>query len=519
MGSQIAWGPLVSLVILAIASAVLATALYVVIFLYSRAHRTRSEAASVLENASREAERAKREAIAEAREEAVRIRNEAQAESRERRMELQRLEKRLVQKDENLERRLDQLERREKKLAARERELDVARQELAEILEQQRRELERIGGMSAEEARQHLMQRVEAESRQDAARLAKQIEDEARERASEEARKIIGLAIQRLAAEHVAEATVSVVPLPNDDMKGRIIGREGRNIRSFESLTGVDLIIDDTPEAVVLSSFDPIRREVARAALTTLVSDGRIHPRRIEETVERAKQDVEQAIREAGEKAVLDAGIVGMHPELVRLLGRLKYRTSYGQNVLEHLVECAHLASMMASELGADAAVAKRGALLHDIGKAVDSDVEGSHTDIGVELARRYGESEAVLKCIAGHHRDTDFGSLEAVLVYVADVLSAGRPGARRETLEAYIKRVQHLEEIADSCPGVEKAYAIQAGREVRIIVKPDVVDDLGAAQLAKDVARRVEEAEGLQYPGLIKVTVIRETRATEYAK
>jgi ribonuclease Y len=514
-----AWAYLFALVMLLIGVASLAAALLIIRLHYVRAHTTQAEATQVLGNARREADQLKREGIAEAKEEAVRIRNEAQSESRERRSELQRTEKRLVQKDENLERRLDQLERREKKISGRERELDGAKDELAQTLDQQRRELERISGIPADEARQQLMQRVEAESRQDAARLAKQIEDEAREKATEEAKKIIALSIQRCAADHVAETTVSVVPLPSDDMKGRIIGREGRNIRSFESLTGVDLVIDDTPEAVVLSCFDPIRREVARAALTTLVSDGRIHPRRIEETVEKAKQDVEQAIREAGEKAVLEAGIVSVHPEIVRLLGRLKYRTSYGQNVLDHLVECAHLAGMMAAELKVNVGVAKRGALLHDIGKAVDSNVEGSHTDIGLDLARRLGESEAVLNAIAAHHRDTDFASLEAVLVHVADVLSAGRPGARRETLEAYLKRVQNLEEIADSCPGVEKSYAIQAGREVRIIVKPEVIDDLAAAQLAKDVAKRIEEFEGLQYPGLIKVTVIRETRATEYAK
>jgi len=516
MHDPIQWG---SLALAGVGLAALALAVLILAVTNRRARRRSLEAAETLRRARQEVEELKRTAVSEAKEDGLRILNEAYAECKERRAEIQRLERRILHKEDTLERRLEQSEKRERALTAKENGLEKQRQDLADLAQQQRAELERVGGISSDEARQLLMQRVEAESRQEAARLARQIEDDAREKAEQEARKIVGLAVQRCAVDHVSEGTVSVVPLPNDDMKGRIIGREGRNIRSFETLTGVDLIIDDTPEAVVISGFDPVRREVARTALAELVSDGRIHPRRIEETIEKARQQVEKTVREAGERAVLESGVVGVHPEVVRLLGKLKYRTSYGQNVLDHLVECAHLANVMAGELGADASLARRGALLHDIGKAADSEVEGSHVDIGIDLARRYGESEQVVNCIAAHHGDQEVPSLEAALVQAADAISASRPGARRETLEAYLKRVQHLEAIADACPGVEKAYAVQAGREVRIMVKPELLDDLATRQLAKDLAKKIEDAEGLQYPGLIKVTVIRETRAVEYAK
>ena len=516
MHDPIQWG---SLALAGVGLAALALAVLILAVTNRRARRRSLEAEETLRRARQEVDELKRTAVSEAKDDGLRILNEAYAECKERRAEIQRLERRILHKEDTLERRLEQSEKRERALTAKENGLEKQRQDLVDLAQQQRAELERVGGISSEEARQLLMQRVEAESRQEAARLARQIEDDAREKAEQEARKIVGLAVQRCAVDHVSEGTVSVVPLPNDDMKGRIIGREGRNIRSFETLTGVDLIIDDTPEAVVISGFDPVRREIARTALAELVSDGRIHPRRIEETIEKARQQVEKTVREAGERAVLESGVVGIHPEVVRLLGKLKYRTSYGQNVLDHLVESAHLANVMAGELGADSSLARRGALLHDIGKAVDAEVEGSHVDIGIDLARRYGESEQVVNCIAAHHGDQEVPSLEAALVQAADAISASRPGARRETLEAYLKRVQHLEAIADACPGVEKAYAVQAGREVRIMVKPELLDDLAARQLAKDLAKKIEDAEGLQYPGLIKVTVIRETRAVEYAK
>jgi len=377
--------------------------------------------------------------------------------------------------------------------------------------------LERIASLSQDQAKELLLKAVEDEVRQDAARRIRQIEAEAREEADRRAREIITLAIQRYACETVAETTVSVVPLPNDEMKGRIIGREGRNIRALEQATGVDLIVDDTPEAVILSAFDPVRREIARLALTRLIYDGRIHPTRIEEVVAKARQEVEAIIQEEGEQACYKLGIHGMHPELIKLLGRLKFRTSYGQNVLYNSVETAHLAAMMAAEIGADVKVAKRAGLLHDIGKAVDHEVEGPHALIGAELAKRYGESPKVVHAIAAHHNEEECTSLEAILVQAADAISGARPGARRETLEAYIKRLESLESVASSFDGVEKAFAIQAGREVRIIVKPDQIDDLGAVRLARDIARKIEE--NLEYPGQIKVTVMRETRAVDYAK
>ncbi|WP_062285391.1 ribonuclease Y [Neomoorella mulderi] len=474
-------------------------------------------AATIIEEAKKEAEAKKREAVLEAKEEAHRIRNEIERESRERRNELQRFERRLMQKEEALDRKTEALERKEASLHRQEEAAQKLREELEELRRRQVSELERISGLTTEEARAILLQSVEEEVRHEAAMMIKQIETEAKEEADKKAREIITHAIQHCAADYVAEATVSVVNLPSDEMKGRIIGREGRNIRALETLTGVDLIIDDTPEAVILSSFDPIRREVARIALEKLIIDGRIHPARIEEMVEKSRRELEQKIREEGERATFEAGIHGLHPELVRLLGKLKYRTSYGQNVLKHSLEVAFLAGAMAAELGVDVQLAKRAGLLHDIGKAVDFEVEGPHVTLGVELAKKYRESPEVIHAIEAHHGDVEPRSIEAGLVQAADAISAARPGARRETLEAYIKRLEKLEEIADSFAGVEKSYAIQAGREIRILVKPDKIDDAMAVHLARDIVKKIEKE--MEYPGQIKVVVIRETRAVDYAK
>lgn len=475
------------------------------------------EARRILEEARKDAEAKKREALLEAKEEVHRLRSEQERENRERRAELQRLERRLVQREESLDRKLESLEKKEELLEKREKAIQATQEKLEETYQAQLRELERISGLTCEEARALLLSNVEKEIRYETAQMIKNIEAEAKEEAEKRARDIIAQAIQRCAADHVAETTVSVVALPNDEMKGRIIGREGRNIRALETMTGIDLIIDDTPEAVIISGFDPVRREVARVALEKLIADGRIHPARIEEMVEKAKKEVETRIREEGEQATFETGVNGLNPELVKLLGRLRFRTSYGQNVLKHSIEVSHLAGLMAAELGADVALCKRAGLLHDIGKAVDHQVEGPHVAIGAELAKKYGESPEVIHAIAAHHNDIEPKTVEAILVQAADALSAARPGARRETLEAYIKRLEKLEEIADSFDGVEKAYAIQAGREVRIMVKPEKIDDLAAVRLARDIARRIENE--LEYPGQIKVNVIRETRAVEYAK
>jgi len=474
-------------------------------------------ARKIVEDANKEAETSKKEILLGAKEEAHRIRLENERENRERRLEIQKQEKRLLQKEEALDKKAESLEKKEEALIIKERELEEKEESINELYDQQIKELERLSGLTCEEAKELLLNDVKREVDYEAAVLIKEMETKVKEESDKKAREIISYAIQKCAVDYVAESTITVVSLPNDEMKGRIIGREGRNIRTLETLTGIDLIIDDTPEAVVLSGFDPIRREVARIALEKLITDGRIHPARIEEMVERAKKEVNNLIREEGEQAAFEAGVHGLHIELIKLLGRLKFRTSYGQNVLKHSIEVAKLAGAMAAELGANVKLAKRAGLLHDIGKAVDHEVEGPHVDIGVELARKYKESNEVIHCIEAHHGDVEPRIVEAVLVQAADAISAARPGARRETLEAYIKRLERLEEIANSFEGIEKSYAIQAGRELRIMVKPEELDDNQAVLMAREIVKKIEEE--LDYPGQIKVNVIRETRAIEYAK
>ena len=468
------------------------------------------KARNLILDAENRSETMKKEAILEAKEEAHRLRSEAERDARERRAEVQRSERRLIQKEESIDRKLENIEKKEESIAQKEQNIINKQKDLDTIISKQLEELERISGYTVDEAKAILLSNIEKEVRHDASVMMKDIETKAKEEADKKAKNIITGAIQRCAADHVAESTVSVVALPNDEMKGRIIGREGRNIRAIETLTGVDLIIDDTPEAVILSGFDPVRREVARIALEKLIVDGRIHPTRIEEMVEKAEREVNATIKEEGEQAAFEVGIHNLHPELIKLLGRLKYRTSYGQNVLKHSVEVAHLAGLMAGELGLDIKLAKRAGLLHDIGKALDHEVEGTHVDIGIDVLRRYKESEAVINGMAAHHGDYEPKSMEAVLIAAADALSAARPGARRETLDAYIKRLEKLEEIANTTPGVEKSCAIQAGRDIRIIAKPEEVNDEEIVFLAREISKKIE-AE-LEYPGQIKVNVVRET-------
>jgi len=464
-----------------------------------------------------EAQAKEKEILLDAKDEALKMRNTTEAENKERRKEIDRQEKRVLQKEESLDRKSETYERKERQLAQKEQKLDEAREQADTLRQQQAEALARIAELSREDAKALLISQVETEVKADVERRVRDMETQIKAEADMRAQKIVGMAIQRCAADVVAETTVSVVNLPNEDMKGRIIGKEGRNIRALEAATGVDLIIDDTPEAVILSSFDPVRREVARVALGKLILDGRIHPARIEEVVGKARQEVEQAIREAGERAAFDAGVHGLHSDLVKLLGRLKFRTSYGQNVLHHSVEVSYLCSTMASEMGANVQVAREGGLLHDIGKAVDHEVEGPHALIGADICKRLGKSDRIVHTIAAHHGEVEPQTIEDFIVAAGDAISAARPGARRETVSTYIKRLEALEEIANSFPGVERSYAIQAGRELRIAVKPDEVDDLNSLRVARDIARRIEE--NLEYPGQIRVTVIREKRVVEIAK
>ena len=475
------------------------------------------QAKNMLLDAQNTAENLKKEKVLEAKEEIHKLREDYEKEFKIRRNEVQKSERRIQQKEENIDRKLENIEKRENGLTKREQSMNEKHKEIDSYIAKQVAELERISGYSREEAREILLKEVEGDIRKDASEMIVRIENEAKEEGDKRAREIITTAIQRYAADQVTESTVSVVSLPNDDMKGRIIGREGRNIRAIETLTGVDLIIDDTPEAVILSGFDPVRREIARIALEKLIVDGRIHPARIEEMVQKAAKEVNNIIKEEGERACFETGVHNLHPELVKLLGRLKYRTSYGQNVLQHSIEVATLAGMMADELGLDPKLARRGGLLHDIGKSIDHEVEGTHVEIGVNICKKYKESWKVINAVESHHGDVEATTLESMLVGAADALSAARPGARRETLESYIKRLENLEQIANSTKGVDKSYAIQAGREIRVAVKPNVVKDDEVPMLAREIAKKIE-AE-LEYPGQIKVNVIRETKATEYAK
>jgi len=468
-------------------------------------------------NILNEADRRQKELLLEAKEEAIRTRREAESELKERRAELKSGEKRLTQKEEGLDRKLESVDQRTKNLQRKEADLEESQQQLESLQEERKRELERLSNLTANEARDMLLAQVENEIRDDANRMLREIEQEVKEEADERSRKIIATTMQRLTSDVVSEMTISVVPIPSEDMKGRIIGREGRNIRALEHATGVDVVIDETPDAVTLSGFDPIRREVARIALTKLLTDGRIHPARIEEMVEKARKEVDVSIKEAGEEAIVEASCPGLHPEIVRTLGRLKFRYSYGQNQLRHAVETANLAAMISHELGANIEVARRGGLLHDLGKAISHEVEGTHAQLGADLARRAGVHPAVVHCIEAHHEEVEPSTVEAIIVIVADAISGARPGARRESLDTYIKRLEALEAVANEFPGVEKTFAIQAGREIRIIVKPEEVDDLGASRMAKEISKRIQES--LDYPGQVKVTVIRERRSIEYAK
>lgn len=474
-------------------------------------------AREIIDEAVKTAETKKREAMLEAKEESIRVKNDLDKEVKERRAEIQRSERRVVQKEENLDKKLESIERREAGFAAKEEEINKQKAQIAKLNEERLQELERISGLTSEQAKEYLLKTVEEDVKLDTAKLIKEMENKAKEEADKKAKDYVVTAIQKCAADHVAETTISVVQLPNDEMKGRIIGREGRNIRTLETMTGVDLIIDDTPEAVILSGFDPIRREVARIALEKLIVDGRIHPARIEEMVEKAQKEVETMIREEGEAATLEVGVHGIHPELVRLLGRMKFRTSYGQNALKHSIEVAQLSGLLAAEIGVDVRTAKRAGLLHDIGKSVDHDMEGSHIQIGVDLCRKYKESPIIINAVEAHHGDVEPESLIACIVQAADTISAARPGARRETLDTYTNRLKQLEDISNGFKGVEKSFAIQAGREIRIMVVPEQISDADKVLLARNIAKQIESE--LEYPGQIKVNVIRESRVTDFAK
>ena len=483
----------------------------------SKIGNAEERAREIIDDAVKTAEAKKRESMLELKEESIRTKNELDKEIKERRNEIQRNERRIVQKEENLDKKIEAMEKREASFAAKEEELNKQKAEIATLNEQRIQELERISGLTSEQAKEYLLKTIEEDVKLDTAKLIKELENKAKEEASKKAKDYVVTAIQKCAADHVAETTISVVQLPSDEMKGRIIGREGRNIRTLETMTGVDLIIDDTPEAVILSSFDPIRREVARIALEKLIVDGRIHPARIEEMVEKAQKEVETMIREEGEAAVLEVGIHGIHPELIRLLGKMKFRTSYGQNALKHSIEVSQLSGLLAAEIGEDVRLAKRAGLLHDIGKAVDHDMEGSHIQLGVELCKKYKESSLVINAVESHHGDVEPTSLIACLVQAADTISAARPGARRETLETYSNRLKQLEDITNGYKGVEKSFAIQAGREIRIMVVPEQISDADMVLMARDISKQIESE--LEYPGQIKVNVIRESRVIDYAK
>ena len=512
--------PVIAIIVLVLGILLILAGLYLIKSNKDKAEKignAEEKARNIIDEALKAAETKKREGLLELKEETLRNKNELERESKERRSELQKFEKRVLAKEEALDRKGDSLEKRESQLASREDKLNKRQAEVDALSEKRVQELERISGLTSEQAKDYLLKTVEDEVKHETAMLVKELETRAKEEAGKKAKEYVVTAIQKCAADHVAETTISVVPLPNDEMKGRIIGREGRNIRTLETMTGVDLIIDDTPEAVILSSFDPIRREVARIALEKLIVDGRIHPARIEEMVEKAQKEVETMIREEGEAATLEVGVHGIHPELVRLLGKMKFRTSYGQNALKHSIEVAQLSGLLAAEIGVDVRMAKRAGLLHDIGKSVDHEMEGSHIQIGVDLCKKYKESPIVINAVESHHGDVEPTSLIACIVQAADAISAARPGARRETLETYTNRLNQLEDITNSFKGVEKSFAIQAGREIRVMVVPEQVSDADMILLARDIAKQIE-AE-LEYPGQIKVNVIRESRVMEYAK
>jgi len=510
-------------VIIAITAVVASILGFLVCYLYTKkvsdakVGSAKSQAEVIVDEARRSADARSKEILLEAKEESIKIKHEAEKEAKELRSEVQRLEKRLLQKEETLDRKVEKTQEKEEQFKRKLEELDAKQLEVDKFVSQQQAALERIAGLSSAEAKAELLASIEQEARFESAKMLREIEQQAKSDADKKAKDILASAVQRCAVDHITESTVSVVNLPNDEMKGRIIGREGRNIRTIESLTGIDLIIDDTPEAVILSGFDPMRREIARLALEKLVLDGRIHPTRIEEMVEKAKREVEVQIKEEGEAATFETGVHGIHPELVRLLGKMKFRTSYGQNVLKHSIEVSYLCGLLAGELGADIKMAKRAGLLHDIGKAIDHDVEGSHVSIGASLCKKYKESALIVNAVESHHGDVEPTNIISIITQIADAISGARPGARRETLESYIQRLQNLEAIADSFTGVEKSFAIQAGRELRIVIIPDAVNDAELTLLARDIAKRIESE--LEYPGQIKVSLIRETRAIEYAK